>query len=380
MYALESAMDELAYALKMDPIELRLKNYADTDLHEKQAVLEQDAARVLHAAVPNAFGWSKRTPGVRSMRDGRMLVGMGMATSTYPANRRPASASATIHADGSVVVRSGTQDIGTGTYTVMSQVAADALGMPISRIRFELGDSAFPAAPGSGGSTTVASVSPAVQLACAALKDKLIDAAMKDDRLKGADRASLRVEDGAVVGSSGRVAVADIVNGSGSDQITAQASSGKGEADGDKFSRHSFGAQFVEVRVDPDLGEIRVSRMLGVFDGGTVLNAKTARSQLIGGMVFGVGMALLEQTHVDAEIGRITNSNISEYLMPVNADIPEIDTVLIANSDPVIDPLGARGLGELPMVGMAAAVANAVYHATGKRVRDLPIRVEDVMV
>jgi xanthine dehydrogenase YagR molybdenum-binding subunit len=278
------------------------------------------------------------------------------------------------------VVCSGTQDLGTGTYTVMAQVAADALGMPASRVRFELGDSRFPKAPGSGGSSTVASVSPAVQAACAALRERILDLAQRDQRagLGGVARADLRFENGVVIAPSDRVRVAELLARSGADQISAEASAKPGD-EKDRYSSHSFGAQFAEVRVDPDLGEIRVARLLGVFDAGRVLNAKTARSQLIGGMVFGLGMALLEQTHVDAEIGRITNANVSEYLMAVNADVPHIDTVPIENSDPVVDPLGARGLGELPTVGVAAAIANAVFHATGTRVRDLPIRVEDVL-
>jgi xanthine dehydrogenase YagR molybdenum-binding subunit len=314
------------------------------------------------------------------MREGNALIGWGMATTTYPANRQPAAAHATFYADGHVVVRSGTQDIGTGTYTVMMQVAADELKMPASRVRFELGDSRFPKAPVSGGSMTVASVSPAVQAACAALRERILDLAQRDPRagLGAVARADLRFENGVVIAPSGRVRVAELLARGGADQISAAASVKPGDKK-ERYSMHSFGAQFAEVRVDADLGEIRVARLLGVFDAGRVLNAKTARSQAIGGIVFGLGMALLEQTHIDPEIGRITNANVSEYLMAVHADVPYIDTVLIENSDPVVDPLGARGLGELPTVGVAAAIANAVFHATGKRVRDLPIRVEDVL-
>jgi xanthine dehydrogenase YagR molybdenum-binding subunit len=379
MFALESAMDEMAHALGIDPIELRRKNHTETDLHANKPFSNKKLLDCYRIGAER-FGWESRTPAPRSMREGTALVGWGMATTTYPANRRPATASATLYADGSVVVCSGTQDLGTGTYTVMAQVAADALGMPASRVRFELGDSRFPKAPGSGGSSTVASVSPAVQAACAALRERILDLAQRDQRagLGGVARADLRFENGVVIAPSDRVRVAELLARSGADQISAEASAKPGD-EKDRYSSHSFGAQFAEVRVDPDLGEIRVARLLGVFDAGRVLNAKTARSQLIGGMVFGLGMALLEQTHVDAEIGRITNANVSEYLMAVNADVPHIDTVLIENSDPVVDPLGARGLGELPTVGVAAAIANAVFHATGTRVRDLPIRVEDVL-
>jgi xanthine dehydrogenase YagR molybdenum-binding subunit len=260
------------------------------------------------------------------------------------------------------------------------QVAADELKMPASRVRFELGDSRFPKAPVSGGSMTVASVSPAVQAACAGLRERILDLAQRDPRagLGAVARADLRFANGVVIAPSGRVRVAELLARGGADQISAAASVKPGD-EKERYSMHSFGAQFAEVRVDADLGEIRVARLLGVFDAGRVLNAKTARSQAIGGIVFGLGMALLEQTHIDPEIGRITNANVSEYLMAVHADVPYIDTVLIENSDPVVDPLGARGLGELPTVGVAAAIANAVFHATGKRVRDLPIRVEDVL-
>lgn len=373
MYALEAALDELSYALRMDPIELRLKNYAEIDLHENKP-FSNKKLRECYERGAERFGWSQRKPQPRSMHDGQSLVGFGFATSTYPANRQPCKASAAMSADGNVVIRCGTQDIGTGTYTILTQVASDALGLPVSRIRVELGDSNLPAAPVSGGSMTAASVTPAVQDACVALRDKLFDAA----DFPGADRAALQLRDGAVFHGDSKVPVSELVARSGLHEFVGEASV-KLPDEAQKYSRHSYGAQFVEVHVDPDLGQIRVARMLGVFDAGRVLNAKTARSQLIGGMVFGIGMALLEKTHVDREYGRITNANVTDYLLPVNADVPVIETEFVENSDPVLDPLGARGIGELPMVGVAAAVANAVYHATGKRVRDLPIRVEDVI-
>ena len=378
-FALESAMDELAVALRMDPIQLRLKNYADADQHENKPFSNKRLADCYRIGAER-FGWAQRTPAARSMRDGRVLIGMGMATSTYPANRRPAKAQATMRADGTVVIRSGTQDLGTGTYTVLSQVAGDELRMPLQDVRVEIGDSSFPPAPTSGGSTTIASVTPAVQAAARALRERLLDMAMADQKtgLHNVDRQALRLENGQILGGARPVRVVDILSNAGTDHVDADGEATPGD-EKQHYSMHSFGAQFAEVRVDPDLGEIRVSRFVGVFDGGRVMNAKTARSQLIGGITFGIGMALLEKTHVDQDIGRITNANISEYLMPVNADIPAIETVLVDNSDTIVDPLGARGLGELPMVGVAAAVANAVYHATGRRVRDLPIRVEDML-
>jgi xanthine dehydrogenase YagR molybdenum-binding subunit len=280
-----------------------------------------------------------------------------------------------------VVVQCGTQDIGTGTYTVMTQVAADALGIAVHRIRFELGDSNLPPAPVSGGSMTVASVAPSVQAACGALADKIKDLALADQTSgwQGQSRDALQVRDGMVVGPDRQVPLSVLLERDGRRFIEAEAKTQSGE-EKQKFSMHAFGAQFAEVRVDPDLGTIRVSRFVGAFDAGNLLNAKTARSQLIGGITYGIGMALLEETLVDGETGRIVNSNVAEYLMPVNADVPEIETIVVQNDDKNSNPLGAKGIGELPMVGVAAAIANAVYHATGVRVRKVPIRVEDILV
>ena len=339
-FALESAIDELAVALKMDPLEFRLRNYAETDPHENKPFASK-ALRECYRQGAAAFGWSRRSAEPRSMRDGNVLIGWGMATSTYPTHRMPASAYVRLGSNGSALVRAGTQDLGTGTYTVMSQIASDALGIPVERIQFDLGDSAYPHAPVSGGSMTVASVGPAVKAACEAARSKL--------------------------------------QTQGGDFVEAIVDAKPGEEQ-HRYAMHAFGAQFVEVRIDADLGEIRVSRFVGAFDAGRVMNAKTARSQLIGGIVYGLGMALLEETHVDGETGRIVNANIAEYLVPVNADVPEIQAIVVPNDELTSNPLGAKGIGELPMVGVAAAVANAVYHATGVRVRKVPIRPDKLIV
>ncbi len=378
VFAIESAMDELAFALKMDPIALRLKNHSERDAHSDKPFTVK-RLRECYAQGAAAFGWDRRTPAPRSMRDGHVLIGMGMATSTYPTNRRPAQARVRLLPDGSAVVQSGTQDLGTGTYTIMAQVAADELGLPIGKVVPQLGSTDFPPAPVSGGSTTAASVMPAVQAAARAARTQLFGLAIA--RVPGwnalqPDQLTLR--DGAVQGPAGSQPVSAILAAANRPFLEAE-SGAKPGPEYDAHSRHAWGAQFAEVRVDPDFGTIRVSRLVGAFDAGRILNAKTAHSQMIGGMVFGLGMALLEETVVDPATGRYTNANVSEYVLPVNADIPEITAIAVQSDDQVTDPLGAKGVGELPMVGVAPAIANAVFHATGVRVRSLPIRVEDVL-
>lgn len=372
-YALEAAIDELAQQVGMDPLEFRIRNYADSDPHENKPFASKKLLDCYHAGA-EAFGWANRPAKPRAMRDDDALIGWGVATATYPTEEMPAHAQVRLNRDGSLLVRSGTQDLGTGTYTVMTQIAAERLGLPLEKVRFQLGDSTFPQAGVSGGSTTAASVGNAVAAACDALRERLFDAALAGSRVN--DRSALRLENGAVVGPDLHQPVGDLVGTTGF--IEASGEGGKQEAK-KRFSTHSFGAHFVEVRVDADLGEIRVSRYVGAFDGGRILNAKTARSQLIGGVVFGIGMALLEETHVDADSGRIVNANIAEYLVPVNLDIPDLQTIIVPNDEHNSNPLGIKGIGELPTVGVAAAVANAVYHATGVRVRKLPIRIEDVL-
>ena len=375
VFALESAMDEMAVRLGIDPVALRLRNYAETDLHENKP-FSAKKLRECYAVGAEMFGWSRRSAPPGSMRDGRMLVGWGMATSTYPMNRSAAHAHVRLDAEGIATVQTGSQDLGTGTYTVLTQVAAETLGLPVTRVRVEIGDSAFPPAPVSGGSQTVAGVGPAVQAACEQVRAKLF--AMAEGLWQGGSTGQFRLDGNVVAGPDGRVSVAELLARGNLEHVEATAEAKPGD-EKQHFSIHSFGAQFCEVRVDPDLGEVRVSRWAGAFDCGRVMNAKMARSQLIGGITFGVGMALLEQTHVDVASARYTNMNVAEYLMPVNADIPDIQTYLAPNDDREANSLGARGLGELPMVGAAPAVANAVYHATGKRIRRVPIRIEDVL-
>ena len=358
MFAIESAMDELAYALNVDPIQLRLVNHADSDPVTGQP-WSSKSLKQCYAEAAERFGWSRRNPQPRSMRDGRLLIGMGMASATYPAHRTPCSARATMRADGTVVVQCGSHEMGMGTATVMSQLAAETLGIPAARVRFEYGDTNLPQAPISAGSMTAASVGSAVFGVANELKKNIAALENVDPSTLTPDRYH------------------DILAKHYLDHVDA-AFQAKPEQE-ETHSTSAFGAQFAEVAVDPDLGIVRVRRMVSAFGGGRILNAKTARSQLLGGIVQGIGMALLEETHLDRHIGSYTNVNFGEYLVPTHADIRDIDVILVPEEDPYVNPIGAKGIGEIGIVSVAPAIANAVYHATGKRVRDLPITLEKVM-
>ena len=384
-YAQDCAIDELAYELHMDPLELRLKNYTERD-PGKDLPFSSKSLRQCYEIGAERFGWRDRNPQPRSMRQGNKLVGWGMATASYPTNRMPASCSATLMPDGTALFRSGTQDLGTGTYTVMSQVAADALGVPVDRVRFELGNSQMPEAPVSGGSMTVASVAPAVQAAGKALRLKLLGIAAADERspLFGATADEVGVDatsDGGelylLADPARREAMQAIATRHGGPvEATAKAEPGDEKQ---KYSMHAFGAVFVEVTVDEDLGEIRVPRVVGVYGVGKLMNEKTGYSQLMGGIVWGLSLALFEETMIDKRAGRAVNGNFAEYHVPTNADIRAIDVQIVDEDDPHVNPLGAKGIGEIGITGVGAAVANAVFHATGKRVRDLPITLDKLL-
>ena len=362
-FAIECAMDELAYRLGIDPLELRLRNYADVE-PDTGRPWSSKKLRECYEQAAKRFGWARRDPQPRSMRDGSWLVGWGMATATYPAHRMPSKASATLLANGTVVVRSGTQDIGTGTYTVMTQVAADELAIPVDLVRFELGDTRLPKAPISGGSMTVSSVGPAVQAACREL------------------RAVLERQDGGWLRASDDAAHREAFRALARRQakpLEAQGEAGPDEDDEKRFAARSFGALFVEARVDPALGIVRVPRIVAAYSVGRLLNEKTGISQLQGGIVWGVGMALTEESLLDPAAGRYVNENLAEYHVPVNADIGAIDVTVVDESDTRFNPLGIRGIGEIGITGATAAIANAVYHATGRRVRDLPITLDKLL-
>jgi xanthine dehydrogenase YagR molybdenum-binding subunit len=381
-FALESALDELSYALQLDPIQLRLQNYAETDGGENKP-FSSKSLRECYRVGAEKFGWAERNPALRSTRDGNVFVGSGMATATYPANRQKAAARVRLNADGTALVQVGTQDLGTGTYTILAQIAADALGLPLSRVRVQLGDSTLPEAPVSGGSMTTASVTPAVLAAARATRKLLIQAAVGDasSPLHAANIEDVVAENGELslrTNPAMRVPYTEVLARTEGKAIVAMDSAESGE-EKKKFSMHSFGAIFAQVRVDADLGEVRVSRVVAAYGIGKLLNAKTGRSQLQGGIVWGIGMALLEESLRDAASGRIVNANLADYHVPVNADIPDIEVHVVDEQDDQIGPFGAKGIGEIGITGVAAAIANAVYHAVGVRVRDLPITLDKIL-
>ena len=352
VFALECALDEMAHQLKIDPVQFRLTNYAERDDFEKKP-WSSKRLRECYEQGAEKFGWSKRNSQPGSMRapNGRRL-GWGMATAVYPAKRQPAAANAILSADGYLTVQSATHALGTGTYTTMSQLAANALGLPLENVRFELGDSRFPEAPVNGGSWLTVSVGSAVLNACERLKQKVTDLAGSWPN----DLASLR----------------EVLARSGQKQIEADGKSEPDKEAREEFSFQSFGAIFVEVQVD-SLGQVRVTRATGVYDVGRILNPRLARSQICGAVIFGIGMALMEATVPDLQTGRIVNANLAEYHLPTQADMPRFDIHFLDQPDPHMPVNGARGIGEIGIVGAPAAVANAVFHATGKRVRELPI-------
>ncbi len=376
-FALESAMDELAYALKMDPLALRLKNFAETD-PENDKPWSSNYLRECYAQGAEKFGWQKRNPTPGTTREGDWLVGQGMAMGIYKAVRAKASARARLSPDGTLLVQSATADAGPGTATVMTQIAADASGVAPENIRFELGDAAFPEAPGQFGSHTVASVGAAVHDACAALRQQLLNLAFS---MPGSPFAQAKIAD--LVAENGRVSLAgrsatsrlygEVLRQAGQPALEVTHESPEVPAQGERSGK-SFGASFVEVRVHAHTREVRVSRVVSVIDAGRIMNHKTARSQVYGAITWGLGLALLEDAVLDHRFGRITNHDLANYHVPVNADIPpSIDVIFIDQPDTYLDPMGAKGLGEIGIVGFSAAIANAVFHATGKRVRELPI-------
>ncbi|WP_405959782.1 xanthine dehydrogenase family protein molybdopterin-binding subunit [Streptomyces sp. NBC_00024] len=379
-FPVESAMDELAHELGIDPIELRRRNEPENDQSSGRPFSTR-RLRECYTVGAREFGWNRRNPKPRSTRDGDWLIGTGMATALYDTLRAPGRASVRLDADGTALVESSTSDMGPGTYTSMTQVAADALGLTVRNVTFRLGDTNMPTAPLHGGSLTMASVGSTVQDGCDALRQQAIELAVgdEDSPLYGAD-----TED--VVVRGGRLQVrTDPARGETYRQLLTRNKRESLEVMGSwtpgqsRSSMYAYGAVFAEVAVDARLGLVRVRRMLGVFDAGRIISPKLADSQAIGAMTGGIGMALLEHTVTDHRDGRIVNADLADYLVPVNADVPDLKAIYVDGRDDEADPLGVKGLGEVVLVGVAPAIANAVFHATGRRVRDLPITAESLL-
>jgi len=381
MFGLESAMDELAVKLEIDPIELRIRNHAEIYPGTDRPWSSKHLLECYEKGATK-FGWAKRNPKPRMTQDGDWWIGQGMATALYPAHRSDASAKIRLQADGFVTVSSATHDLGTGMYTVLAIVGAQALEIPYGRVRAVLGDSGLPSAPGAGGSQSTASVGPAVVAAAESVKKKLFDVALKDQKspFRGAKPEDLSYAVGEVRSKSKSMSFDQLLALLGRSAIEATGSDAPREEDEERYAFDSFGAQFCEVKVHNLTGEVRVNRFSSVMDVGTVVSEKTARSQIIGGIVFGIGMALLEETRYDSRTGWIANRNIAEYLVPTNADVPAIDVEFLRYPDSKFNSIGARGIGEIGITGTPAAIANAVYHATGKRIRKVPIRPDYLLV
>jgi xanthine dehydrogenase YagR molybdenum-binding subunit len=377
-FALECALDELAERLRIDPVDLRLRNWAAHDQHSNRPWSSNSLRECLRVGA-DAFGWHRREA-VGAMRDRHRLVGWGMASSYYPGFRAAASARVRLHDDGRVVLECGNQEIGTGACTIMAQAVAERLGASLESVDVRFGDTSLPEAPSAAGAMSTASVIPAVEAASKALQEKIVMLATRDrrsalygrplDRVEWVSPTRLKALDGPAeerIGSVLRRAGAQFVEADGHNRSVVTT-----------HSVNTFGACYAEVQIDPDLGEIRVTRLTGAYAAGRIMNAKLARSQLVGGLVFGIGMALHEKVLIDPQSGMVINRTLADYLLPVHADVPSIDVHLVPEVDHHV-PGGVKGLGMNGTVGTAAAIANAVYHATGVRVRDLPIVAEALL-
>jgi xanthine dehydrogenase YagR molybdenum-binding subunit len=378
VYALECAMDELAVALKLDPLELRYRAYTDREQTDDIPFTSKEL-RECYRQGAAAFGWDRRNPEPRAMRDGGELVGWGMATGVWEALQVEITVRVVLTANGHAEVACATSDIGTGTYTIMAQVAADMLGLPLDNLSIKLGDSTLPQSPVEGGSWIAASVSNAIVTTCDAVRDELLRLAraMPDSPLADATPDDVALVDGKIVSkqdASHAVSIADAMRHGAVDRIEQEKSTGPDEDR--SYARNTHSAIFAEVKIDEQLGVVRVTRVVNAVAAGRILNTKTARSQIMGGVVWGIGMALHEETLIDHDLGRIANADLAGYHVPANADIYDIEVIFVDEPDDIINPLGIKGLGEIGIVGVAAAIANAVYHATGKRVRDLPITLD----
>ena len=389
LYALESAMDELAIALKMDPVALRIKNDTLTDESQNKPFSSRHYKECLEVGAEK-FGWARRNPAIGSMRkdgDSDVILGWGVAGASWGAFRGPCQASVALLNDGTARVSCGTQDVGTGTYTVFAQVVSDRTGIPVDRIRVVLGDSSLVPGPTSGGSTATATVLPAIAEATDNATKVALAAAVNaaSSPFHGKPADSLAFTEGRIHIKT-QPAASGVPYGQILKQAQVQAANGEGNSGGigadpkaRNFSTHSFGAQFAEVEWDPGIARLRVSRVVSVIDGGRIINRKTAANQILGAVVMGVGMGLLEETLYTPQTGQPLNSNFADYMVATNADSPRIEVHFLDHPDPILGEYGARGIGEIGLAGVAPAITAAVYHATGVRVRNLPVRIEDLL-
>jgi CO/xanthine dehydrogenase Mo-binding subunit len=378
----ESSLDELSYTLGIDPIELRLRNYTEVD-PESGLPWSSKALRECYHVGAERFGWARRTPEIGSMRDGNRLVGYGMAGVTFTSGQALCQATVSIGRDGTAHVRSAATDIGTGTYTIATQVTAELLGLDVDEVQVEIGDSDLPYAPYSGGSGMATSLSGAIQDAVGKLLRAFLDLVAHDESspLRGrspdeitSTKGGIHVVDAPSIGET----YVDMLARHGLPELTADGERDPHANGASPPPNGSFAAWFAEVRVDADLGLLRVARIVSAVDAGRILNEKLARSQIIGGAVMGIGMTMLEETVFDPETGRIANATFGDYLIPTNADVPDLDVVFVGTPD-TVRPLGIKGVGEIGVVGVSAAIANDVYHATGRRIRSLPITFEQLL-
>ncbi|MGJ0451948.1 MAG: xanthine dehydrogenase family protein molybdopterin-binding subunit [Methylocystis sp.] len=382
MYALESAMDELSYAVGIDPIELRLKNYSERDQNQNRPISSK-ALKDCYLQGAERFGWSKRKPAPRSMREGRELIGYGMATGIWSAFFVPTSARAILAPDGTLEIACATADIGTGTYTILAQIGAEMLGLPLDKVIVKIGDSDLPSAPVEGGSWTAGSAGSAVMEACNGIRKELLKhaGAINNSPLQGVDVADVTMVDGQIrmkSDPSRAMPLSEVVMGL-KEPIRSEVSAAPDERVLQDYSHYAHSAVFAEVRLDEELGMLRVARVVSAVAAGRILNPKTARSQILGAVVGGIGMALHEETVIDHRYGRFMNHSLAEYHVPVHADVHAIDVIFVDEQEHRLNPLGVKGVGEIGIVGTAAAIANAVFHATGVRVRDLPITIDKLL-
>jgi xanthine dehydrogenase YagR molybdenum-binding subunit len=383
LFALECALDELAIKLGMDPLDLRLKNYSAEDQGKGKPYSSKELRECYRQGAAH-FGWDRRPPAPRAMREGPLLVGWGLATGIWMVQQKPARARAVLTADGKLTVGSATADMGTGTYTIMAQIAAQALGLPLEQVQFELGDSKLPLAPNAGGSETAASIGSAVLRVCEKLKATLLQYSrnLENSPFTRAGLDEVTFAGGQIKLNSDPTQglyLTDLMRRRQLNRLQETTTILPNRLKQRKYAFNSHSAVFVEVKVDEDLGTVQVSRVVSAVAAGRILNPKTARSQILGGVVWGLGMALEEDSVLDHRFGRFINHDLAGYHMPVHADMPEIAVLFVDEHDPVVNPLGVKGVGEIGLVGVAAAIANAVYHATGKRVRELPITLDKLL-